>query len=569
MLAGFGLVALVLVVGLAAVAAHRAGLALAGLPAPASRNPFNELAAVIRGVEPWPAQSWVVFAAILVTILAVGIVVGRFILSVVGSRPRIDRAARFMGTGKDVRAITREGVSAKARELGYGTLKSAGVLLGRAVAGGRELLYSWEDVSVAIAGPRVGKTTSLVIPAIADAPGAVVTTSNKRDVVDATRAYRERTSGRVWVFDPQGVAAEPPSWWWNPLTFVTSEEKALELAKLFSFVSRGRSGSRDSFFDGSAETLLAGMLLAAAASGRTLSHVYSWLNDVSDDEPALVLRQHDLTKAAESVHNIIAAPEKQKGGVYGTAQQIMSFMVGAQATRWVEPTGPGDTRPEFRPDEFVQGNGTLYLLSMEGGADAAAIVTALTVAVTQAAERRAVAAGGRLPVPLLLVLDEAANVCRWEQLPNLYSHYGSRGISIMTILQSWSQGVEVWGEAGMKKLWTAANAKVYLGGVDEAAFLEDLSRLVGDYELTTVSRSHSSTGSSSSVQARQERVLDASDLRAMPRGRGLLLYSGTPAVLLRTVPWMSGPHAAELRAAAAAPAPLVDELQAAEEETAA
>lgn len=47
---------------------------------------------------------------------------------------------------------------------------------------------------------------------------------------------------------------------------------------------------------------------------------------------------------------------------------------------------------------------------------------------------------GRLATPLLGILDEAANVCRWKALPDQYSHYGSRGI----ILQSWSQGVEVW-----------------------------------------------------------------------------------------------------------------------------
>jgi hypothetical protein len=28
---------------------------------------------------------------------------------------------------------------------------------------------------------------------------------------------------------------------------------------------------------------------------------------------------------------------------------------------------------------------------------------------------------------MLVVLDEAANVCRWKNLPDLYSHYGSRG----------------------------------------------------------------------------------------------------------------------------------------------
>ncbi|WP_291800952.1 TraM recognition domain-containing protein [Cellulomonas sp.] len=50
-------------------------------------------------------------------------------------------------------------------------------------------------------------------------------------------------------------------------------------------------------------------------------------------------------------------------------------------------------------------------------------------------------------MPLVVVLDEAANVCRWSELPNLHSHYGSRGICGLTILQSWSQGVEAFLEA--------------------------------------------------------------------------------------------------------------------------
>ena len=54
-------------------------------------------------------------------------------------------------------------------------------------------------------GPRKGKTTSRAIPTIMAAPGAVLVTSNKRDVVDATRDPRARR-GRVWVFDPQAIA---------------------------------------------------------------------------------------------------------------------------------------------------------------------------------------------------------------------------------------------------------------------------------------------------------------------------------------------------------------------------
>ncbi|MGY1749155.1 TraG/TraD/VirD4 family protein [Modestobacter sp. SYSU DS0511] len=75
------------------------------------------------------------------------------------------------------------------------------------------------------------------------------------------------------------------------------------------------------------------------------------------------------------------------------------------------------------------------------------------------------------PAGLVAVLDEAANVCRWHNLPDLYSHYGSRGITILTILQAWSQGVEVWGRNGMRKLWSAANVKIYGGGVSEIEFL--------------------------------------------------------------------------------------------------
>lgn len=46
-----------------------------------------------------------------------------------------------------------------------------------------------------------------------------------------------------------------------------------------------------------------------------------------------------------------------------------------------------------------------------------------------------------------------ANGCRWKALPDQCSHYGPRGIILMTILQSWSQSVEVWSLEGMRKLY--------------------------------------------------------------------------------------------------------------------
>jgi type IV secretory pathway TraG/TraD family ATPase VirD4 len=331
------------------------------------------------------------------------------------------------------------------------------------------------------------------------------------------------------------------------------------LAEVFTSAARDPGARTDAFFDPAAQELPAGLLLAAALDDRPITQVYLWLTDPTDDEPAVVLRRHDFPLSAAAVAGVVNAPDKQRGGVYGTAQQIASFLTNRQAVRWVTSAGVADSRRQFSPAEFVRGTGTLYSLSKEGRGSAGPLVTALTVAVTEAAEELAKrSAGGRLAVPMVAVLDEAANVCRWRELPNLYSHYGSRGICVMTILQSWSQGVEVWGRDGMRKLWSAANVKVYGGGVSEVEFLSELSQLIGDFDLDSVSVSHGRGGRSTNHSTRRERVLDVADLAALPKGRAIVLASGAPATLVRTLPWMTGPHADAVTASIRANDPVSD-----------
>jgi len=181
---------------------------------------------------------------------------------------------------------------------------------------------------------------------------------------------------------------------------------------------------------------------------------------------------------------------------------------------------------------------------MEGPAAATSLTTAFAAQLFDAGQLVATASKGRrLATPLLFILDEAANVCRIRALPDLYSHFGSRGMPVLTILQGWSQGVECWSEAGMQKLWSAANVKFYGGGVSEASFLRDLSTMVGDHDVEKWSRSNGRGGSSRSQSWSREPILSVDALGALPRGRAVLLSSGNPATMLETVPWMAGPHA--------------------------
>lgn len=527
------------------------GHLLAGTTTELPKDPFKLTLGVFTGRYPWPGTwGWAVAGTLLVALVGVAALLLRLIRGSAASRTRVDRAAAYMGQGRDVQGLTRKSAQHTAQRLGVDA--APGVPIGRSVSGNKPLYGSWEDMHIDIWGPRTGKTTSRAVPAILDAPGAVLVTSNKRDVVDATRDVR-KAKGEVWVFDPQAIALEPTNWWWNPLSYVTDEVKAAKLAQHFAAGSRDPGAKTDAYFDPAGQDLLAGLLLAAALDQRPITDVYVWLTRPTDDTAVDILHAHNFPLTAEQVAGVVNAPDKQRGGVYGTAQQMASCLTNRQVAAWVTAQGPNDARRQFSPTEFVREGGTLYSLSKEGRGTAGPLVTALTVAVVEAAEELAAqSSGGRLSTPLVGVLDEAANVCRWQELPNLYSHYGSRGIILMTILQSWSQGVEVWGESGMKKLWSASNVKVYGGGVSEAAFLEDLSRTIGDYDRLASSSSSGRGHRTISQQLHRERILDVADLAAMPKGRAVVLASGSRPTLIRTQPWMAGPYADAVRESIAA-----------------
>ena len=55
-------------------------------------------------------------------------------------------------------------------------------------------------------------------------------------------------------------------------------------------------------------------------------------------------------------------------------------------------------------------------------------------------------------------------------------------------------------------------------------------------------------GGSRSTQYQRERILTVDELSALPKGRAVILGSGSRATLARTVPWMRGPHAAAVEA---------------------
>lgn len=418
-----------------------------------------------------------------------------------------------------------------------------------------DLYGSLEDVGLAIMAPRAGKTTGYGIPIVLDAPGAVVATSNKNDLVAATLTLRgERTGERVWIFDPLHIAGDATSgagertWWWNPLRLVRDDRDAARLAS--HFIQEVDSGGKDKFWTNAAEDILTACFLAAATSGGSLTDVSKWVSEGS-------MRPHDLL--LDAGHEVLAASyrgrlqgaEQTVQGIFENARTALRCLRSSAIRDWVTPPPGRAGYPEleeFREEEFVESRQCLHMLSSDRDGAApliAAFVDSLMTAGMRIAERKP---RGRLDPPMTFLLDEAANICKIKDLPQLYSHLGSRGMLPLTILQSYPQGEAVWGREAMRSLWSAATVKIIGAGIDDQRTAEEISVLLGEHDVLTTSHSSSGTGRSSSTSTRRQRVMTPGQVRQLDQGTALVMATGRPVAWVKTIRSFERPDADQIAA---------------------
>lgn len=520
------------------------GVGMATADAPTGSSLFDVMVMQWRGTL--PVTVWQIAAAVATGLLVLVLLLAGIKVMGAGSS-RVDHLARSMSRPGDFREMTKERAAKDAGRLHAGAA-GPGVPLAKLTNGGRQLYASWEWVQTWIMGPRAGKTTCVCVPQIVETGGPVLATSNKRDIVDLTRGPRSE-KGVVWVHDVQGIIGEPASWWWNPLTFVTSMMRAEALTDVFVSSATSAGAQSDAYFESDGKRLLSHLFYAAAVADRPITDVARWVQDPEDETPVRELRAAGHGQLAESLARIQQLTPKQRDGVFGTARPWVNVLTYDSVIPWIRDTGALG-RAEFDHRRFASTTDTLYLISKEGAGTARAITGALTMAIlTDAEEHAASLASGRLSPPLMGVLDEVANVCRWRQLPDVYSHYGSRGIVLSSFFQGWDQGVEAFGREGMRKLWNASNVRVAGSGLQDADFLPFLSQVVGDRDVVRRTSSSAARGGRSvSTSVQRERILDVSDLAAMPRGRAVLSTSGAPAALVTLTHYSSKPYGPAVKA---------------------
>ncbi|KQP67709.1 hypothetical protein ASF40_20310 [Microbacterium sp. Leaf288] len=403
---------------------------------------------------------------------------------------------------------------------------------------GMDVYVSIED-SVALEGPpRSGKGYRVLISAILDWSGPLITTSTTNDNLTATMRMRQRR-GEVHVFDPQGLSGVRQPLRVSPIAGCEDPLVAMQRGTaIITGTALGASTTNAEWAQASGVVL--GRLLHAAAVGdRTIADVYNWgTSPVVARKAVDVLRADGAPGWGDNLEATLSGDEKLVSSVWFGVQNAVAPLAVPKIRDALMPQ-PGDNL--FDPNVFLDDSNTLYLVGSASGASAmGGFLGALLDDVVEVARVRALASpGSRLAHPLGLILDEIANMFRWGNLPRIMADGGGRGICTFVVLQALSQAETSWSRAEADTIWAAATAKVLLGGASHVDHLRDVEALLGTRQTRRTQRSWSTREVGHNTSEHHERLplMSVDEIRRMPQTVGLLAYRNRRGVLLDLAGW--------------------------------
>jgi len=428
---------------------------------------------------------------------------------------------------------------------------------------GRRRLASEKAQSVIVFGPTQShKTSGFAVPAILDWQGPVVAASVKTDLVEHT-IDRRRLIGAVQCFDPSGSTGLPSAHW-SPLPEARTWPGARRAAAAMTEVARTSVGTMADadFWYAAAARLLAPLLFAAAVGGGDMDDVVRWVATQEESDVLALLGAVDLPEAIHAALSSFGKEERQRSSIYTTLEAVLEPFgcTAAPPGRLTDDGGyrvPADGRPigggpiadgsgagrsvdggTVDPAVLVGGSNTLYLCAPAHDQRRLTPLFASVVrSVVEHVYDRVTLTRNPLDPPLLVVLDEAANIAPLSDLDGLAATAAGHGVQLVTI---WHDMAQINARYGLRSTTVVNNhrAKLFLSGISDPSTLDYASHLIGEEEVSLPARTHGGRGGPSTTHSPTVRRLASADsLRRIPPGEAVLVYGDLAPARLRLRPW--------------------------------
>lgn len=435
------------------------------------------------------------------------------------------------------------------------TPDDAGAFFARWPGTGESLYGTHEDSKLVVAPSRMGKTQRQAVSDVLRAPGALLATSTRFDVVELTIMDRSKR-GRVWVFDPENRVPWPHKLRWSPIPGSENFDFALRQAIAICSAMPLEDTKNGGYFSGKSEGVLAAMLHAAALSGAGLESIWYWTTSQSY-QPAQILDTHaDAAPAIGSgLRNLLDSLKSTSdtsgaGGIFSTLELILRPLNSPTVMQSLTPK-PGD-KP-FDIDEFIlSGTDTLYMISRGRKNSAAPMITSLMAEILHRTDILSQKPGMeqfteqpqgdlRLDPPFRVVMDEASGITPLEDLAARLADSGGRNVQLYVYVQSLSQLRQRWGPEQATEIWDNAAIKLVLGGLSNAKDLQSISDLLRERAIDQASVSTGTARDQVTISPRMQRALTVDGIRELGEGEALLFYRNMRAARVELPGWWESP----------------------------
>lgn len=436
-----------------------------------------------------------------------------------------------------------------------------GVILGKTEKG-KFVRLEPKSHALVVAGTQSGKTAGLCIPSLLTFQGTVIATSVKNDLVENTIAYRKQI-GQVLVFDPVEATGFPASdiAGWSPLessrTWRGAQRTASSLIEVaMSKKSSGGSGNME-FFKRMSQQSLPVLLYAAAVMDEDMRRVVRWLHRITDQttstEIQAIMEWVNNSRAMDAWVGFITKEPKIRGDIAAT---IASALVSYED----EKVEQNATHCDIKPEDFFNGqSNTLYIcapMAEQARLEPVfvALIQSLLLWITEQPQP--------LKTPLLVVLDEAANIAALPLLPELLSTIASYNVQIITSWQDFSQIKSRYGDQ-YHTILNNSRGKLVLPGVADPETIQYFSQVTGETieKQVSVSRSDRHSRQLSYGEGRRS-LLTPATIRQQKFGEAILVYGHLPPAKIKLRLWFKD---RQLQALAKGETPIPDRAQALKE----
>jgi type IV secretion system protein VirD4 len=269
-----------------------------------------------------------------------------------------------------------------------------------------------------------------------------------------------------------------------------------------------------------------------------MADVVRWVDTQEEHEVLDLLTDAGESTAVDAALSMFGKEERQRSSILTTLETVLEPFVDLPVE------GGGAPGTAIDPAALVSGNHTLYLCApAHHQRRLSPLFTAVVRQLLEHVYDTVTRTGRPLDPPLLLVLDEAANIAPLADLDALASTAAGHGVQLVTV---WHDLAQITARFGARAATVVNNhrAKVFLAGIADPATLEHASTLIGEAEQQTASTTvdGSRAARSTTRATTYRRLAPADSLRRMAPGTGVVISGHLPPVRLALRPWYRNPE---------------------------